>query len=161
MKRFARAIVPFLATLSLAEAAGEAAFPLEALLVPEGESVTEGQAAALLRSPTLLEHQKTYLVDLAAYRLADKPAARHRQLFREGIIAERRLQENEAQLSQVQTAVEQGRETLLLAGMVPGDAEVVAEGARRRLRPVVMTARIAGFGLVPLLLASGPGSEIQ
>jgi heavy metal efflux system protein len=39
--------------------------------------------------------------------------------------------------------------------------EVVVEGARRRLRPVLMTASIAAFGLVPLLFASGPGSEIQ
>lgn len=39
--------------------------------------------------------------------------------------------------------------------------EVVVEGAMRRLRPVMMTASIAAFGLVPLLFASGPGSEIQ
>ncbi|MCD7100368.1 CusA/CzcA family heavy metal efflux RND transporter [Stenotrophomonas sp. MMGLT7] len=38
---------------------------------------------------------------------------------------------------------------------------VVREGALRRLRPVLMTATITAFGLVPLLLASGPGSEIQ
>ncbi|MCZ7654231.1 MAG: efflux RND transporter permease subunit [Rhodocyclaceae bacterium] len=40
-------------------------------------------------------------------------------------------------------------------------AEIVVEGAKRRLRPVLMTASIAAFGLVPLLFASGPGSEIQ
>lgn len=39
--------------------------------------------------------------------------------------------------------------------------EVVTEGALRRLRPVMMTATICAFGLVPLLLATGPGSEIQ
>ncbi len=39
--------------------------------------------------------------------------------------------------------------------------ELVVEGAKRRLRPVLMTASIAAFGLVPLLFASGPGSEIQ
>jgi cobalt-zinc-cadmium resistance protein CzcA len=38
---------------------------------------------------------------------------------------------------------------------------VVREGAQRRLRPVLMTASIAAFGLVPLLFATGPGSEIQ
>jgi cobalt-zinc-cadmium resistance protein CzcA len=36
-----------------------------------------------------------------------------------------------------------------------------ADGAQRRLRPVLMTASIAAFGLVPLLFATGPGSEIQ
>jgi cobalt-zinc-cadmium resistance protein CzcA len=39
--------------------------------------------------------------------------------------------------------------------------QVVREGSLRRLRPVLMTASITAFGLVPLLLASGPGSEIQ
>ena len=38
---------------------------------------------------------------------------------------------------------------------------VVTEGAVRRLRPVMMTATTCALGLVPLLLASGPGSEIQ
>jgi cobalt-zinc-cadmium resistance protein CzcA len=37
----------------------------------------------------------------------------------------------------------------------------VFEGAVRRLRPVLMTASIAALGLVPLLFADGPGSEIQ
>jgi cobalt-zinc-cadmium resistance protein CzcA len=40
-------------------------------------------------------------------------------------------------------------------------AEAVRRGAERRLRPVLMTASITGFGLVPLLFATGPGSEIQ
>jgi heavy metal efflux system protein len=39
--------------------------------------------------------------------------------------------------------------------------EVVVQGARRRLRPVLMTASITAFGLIPLLFATGPGSEIQ
>jgi cobalt-zinc-cadmium resistance protein CzcA len=38
---------------------------------------------------------------------------------------------------------------------------VVVEGAQRRLRPVLMTAAITAVGLVPLLFATGPGSEIQ
>jgi cobalt-zinc-cadmium resistance protein CzcA len=39
--------------------------------------------------------------------------------------------------------------------------QIVLEGATRRLRPVLMTASITAFGLIPLLLASGPGSEVQ
>ena len=39
--------------------------------------------------------------------------------------------------------------------------EVVRQGALRRLRPVLMTASITALGLLPLLLATGPGSEIQ
>ena len=48
----------------------------------------------------------------------------------------------------------------LVARGVPID-EVVSEGALRRFRPVMMTASITAFGLIPLLLATGPGSEIQ
>jgi len=39
--------------------------------------------------------------------------------------------------------------------------QTVRQGAERRLRPVLMTASITAFGLVPLLFATGPGSEIQ
>lgn len=39
--------------------------------------------------------------------------------------------------------------------------QVIFEGAKRRLRPVQMTASITAFGLLPLLFATGPGSEIQ
>ena len=37
----------------------------------------------------------------------------------------------------------------------------VFEGALSRLRPVLMTASIAALGLVPMLLATGVGSEVQ
>lgn len=39
--------------------------------------------------------------------------------------------------------------------------EAVREGAALRLRPVLMTASIAIFGLVPMLLSSGVGAETQ
>ena len=45
------------------------------------------------------------------------------------------------------------------AGMSRDD--IVLEGSLRRLRPVLLTASITAFGLVPLLFATGPGSEIQ
>ena len=39
--------------------------------------------------------------------------------------------------------------------------QAVRKGAERRLRPVLMTAMIASFGLLPLLTSTGPGSELQ
>ena len=39
--------------------------------------------------------------------------------------------------------------------------EAVFRGALSRLRPVLMTAAIAALGLIPMLLATGVGSEIQ
>jgi cobalt-zinc-cadmium resistance protein CzcA len=39
--------------------------------------------------------------------------------------------------------------------------EAIIRGAELRLRPVLMTALVASLGLIPMLLATGPGSEIQ
>jgi len=39
--------------------------------------------------------------------------------------------------------------------------EAVFRGALSRLRPVLMTASIAALGLIPMLLATGVGSEVQ
>ena len=39
--------------------------------------------------------------------------------------------------------------------------EAVERGAKLRLRPVIMTAATTSLGLIPLLLATGPGSEVQ
>ncbi|MBC7364322.1 MAG: efflux RND transporter permease subunit, partial [Candidatus Aminicenantes bacterium] len=40
-------------------------------------------------------------------------------------------------------------------------SEAVLTGARNRLRPVLMTASTTLLGLLPLLFAQGPGSEVQ
>ena len=39
--------------------------------------------------------------------------------------------------------------------------DAILKGAELRFRPILMTASVASLGLVPLLLATGPGSEIQ
>ncbi len=40
-------------------------------------------------------------------------------------------------------------------------SEVIIVGSARRLRPVLMTASLTAFGLLPMLFATGAGSEIQ
>ena len=42
-----------------------------------------------------------------------------------------------------------------------GLGEAVKTGAMLRLRPVLMSATVASRGLIPLLLATGIGSEVQ
>ncbi|WP_052179044.1 efflux RND transporter permease subunit [Methylophilus sp. Q8] len=54
-------------------------------------------------------------------------------------------------VSHFQQLAEQGMDT----------SKIAYEGAKRRLRPVLMTASITAFGLIPLLFATGPGAEIQ
>ena len=48
---------------------------------------------------------------------------------------------------------------LMAEGMPLRDA--VREGALRRLRPVLMTALVAGLGFVPMAFNTGIGSEVQ
>ncbi len=39
--------------------------------------------------------------------------------------------------------------------------DAVIQGAADRLRPVLMTAMVAGFGFIPMAFNTGPGSEVQ
>jgi len=39
--------------------------------------------------------------------------------------------------------------------------ELVSKGTQLRLRPVVMTALVAIFGFIPMMLSTGVGAEIQ
>ena len=39
--------------------------------------------------------------------------------------------------------------------------EAIRQGAKRRLRPVLMTALVASLGFVPMALATGAGAEVQ
>lgn len=45
------------------------------------------------------------------------------------------------------------------SGVSPSEA--IAQAARARLRPVLMTALVAGLGFVPMALSQAPGSEVQ
>ncbi|CAH1206561.1 Cation efflux system protein CzcA [Candidatus Nitrotoga sp. BS] len=49
--------------------------------------------------------------------------------------------------------------TLREKGM--SQSEAVIQGCRQRFRPVLMTATVAMLGLIPMLFATGPGSEVQ
>jgi len=42
-----------------------------------------------------------------------------------------------------------------------GQDEAVKKGCQQRFRPVLMTATVAMLGLIPMLFANGPGSEVQ
>jgi cobalt-zinc-cadmium resistance protein CzcA len=42
-----------------------------------------------------------------------------------------------------------------------GLTEAILDGAQQRLRPILMTAIVAIFGLLPASLATGLGSDVQ
>jgi cobalt-zinc-cadmium resistance protein CzcA len=50
-------------------------------------------------------------------------------------------------------------ESLRRQGLSPREAAV--QGARNRLRPVLMTAAVASFGFIPMALSTGAGAEVQ
>jgi cobalt-zinc-cadmium resistance protein CzcA len=53
------------------------------------------------------------------------------------------------------TSINQMRQS----GLTPRDA--VLGGARRRLRPVLMTAFVASFGFIPMAISTSTGAEVQ
>ena len=90
---------------------------VEALLVAEGEVVTEGQVLAKVRSPGLLKLQANYLETRTRRQLSSETLARDKKLYKEGIVAKRRLLETIATHKELLTAEERDRQTLLLVGM--------------------------------------------
>ena len=94
---------------------------LETLLVSEGQAVKAGEELARLRSPALLDLQRAYLQALADHRLALDQFKRDEALFKDGIIAERRLNESRNAYITARTTLASERETLRLSGFTDAD----------------------------------------
>ncbi len=99
---------------------------VEALLVAEGEAVAESQPLALIRSANLLDLQAAYLETRTRRLLSAETLARERALRAEGIIAERRLLESEANHRELVNAEARDRQALRLAGMPEGAMQQLA-----------------------------------
>ncbi|HEB92772.1 MAG TPA: efflux RND transporter periplasmic adaptor subunit [Gammaproteobacteria bacterium] len=130
---------------------------LESLLVAEGDAVKQGQALASILSPELLSLQRSYLQALSQLDLARSDWERDRQLLEEGIIAERRYQTTHAHYVQVRTEVEQGRQTLQLAGM---DRSALKRLAEARQLSGTLTVRSPLDGVVLERIAT-PGQRLN
>ena len=90
---------------------------IETLLVGEGEQLTAGQPLASLQSPRLLDLQGEYLEAYTRYDLARSAYSRDQQLYKEGIIAERRMLETKADYQESDASLARVRHLLELAGM--------------------------------------------
>ncbi|MBK1722625.1 efflux transporter periplasmic adaptor subunit [Thiocystis violacea] len=119
---------------------------LETLRVAEGEQVAAGQVIAELRSPDLVDTQSQYLEGLIRLELAESVLARDRKLLREGVIAERRLLESQAQQRELANLVEQRRQLLELAGLAAEDIATLTQ-TRRLSSTLPIHAPIAGVVL--------------
>lgn len=112
----------------------------------EGQAVHAGDPLLRIESPQLLEMQRAFLEARSKLTLARRNLERDRQLFEEGIIAERRLLEARARHEELSAAVDRHRATLRLAGMGE-DALKRLERARRLTSGLDVTAPIDGVVL--------------
>lgn len=116
---------------------------VEVLLVDEQQPVKAGQPLLRLSSPEYGDLQLKLLEAASKARLTGQTAARERQLFSEGIIPERRVQEANAANQEAAARLRFAEASLRLAGVDPaairkmGDAGNLQDG-------LVVRARSAG-----------------
>lgn len=130
---------------------------IEQVLVAENEAVRPGQALLRLASPELGELQLKLMEAASQGRLSASTVQRERQLFAEGIIPQRRVQEAEAAAAQNQARQRQSEAALRLAGIDGAAIGRIAAGGRM---DSVLTLRARSAGLVSEL-AVKPGQRVQ
>ncbi len=96
------------------------------LLVQQNQTVRAGTPLVRIVSPELGQLQLQLLKARARANLARQTARREQQLFDEGIIPQRRVQEAQANLSEGEAALQQGMAALRLAGMPTAAIDRVA-----------------------------------
>ena len=136
--------------------AAPAAGLVESVPVGPNESVHAGQPIARLRSTDLLEAQRTYLQALSAEELARQRLRRDEQMFRERIIAERRLLTTRADHDFARTTLQEREQMLALLGMAEEDIHTLRDG-RRMVAALVVTAPEDG---VVLELRTNAGERV-
>jgi membrane fusion protein, heavy metal efflux system len=136
--------------------AAPAAGLIEAVLVGPNEAVRAGQPIARLRSTDLLEAQRTYLQALSAEQLARQRLERDEQMFRERIIAERRLLTTRADYDYARTTLQERQQMLALLGMPEAD---IAELHDKRHMAAALTVNAPRDGVV-LELRVSPGERV-
>jgi RND family efflux transporter MFP subunit len=90
---------------------------IDALYVAAGEQVKKGQPLGHISSPDLLGLQRDYLQALTQNRLAKNTYDRDAELFKDGIIAERRYLTSKSAFEEVNALLNQRAQALKLSGM--------------------------------------------
>lgn len=124
----------------------------EHLEVAEGQAVRQGQPLAHIRSSELLELQRDYLQTLSQLQLAAHARQRDADLFKQGIIAQRRYQESEAAWQQLSATAAQQKAALKLAGLDAGELARLTQ-SRQLIDSLTLRAPIAGIVLEQKVVA--------
>lgn len=114
----------------------------------EGEPVRAGETLASLASTELLAEQRGLMTAQARLKLARDNAARDEKLFAEGIIAESRLRNSKAELTQAQAEYNGQRAVLRAHGV--GDRGLATAGAGNLSTSLGVAAPISGVVLEQL-----------
>lgn len=123
--------------------AAPAAGLIESFLVAPDEDVRQGDPIAHLNSSGLVEAQRAYLEAAAQESLARERLRRDEQLFKERIIAERRLLVTRSEAMLARSNFDERSQLLALYGM--SESEVATLRAARRLAStLVIRAPVAG-----------------
>lgn len=100
------------------------------LNVAIGDSIVKGQVLAHINSPELLSLQRQYLKANNDKKLAWASYQRDEKLFQEGIISNRRWQENRSRYSSFSATASESRQLLEIAGMSAKDIKILASKQR-------------------------------
>lgn len=106
---------------------------IEALYVPPDQAVRAGEPIARMRSTDLVEAQRYFLEALANDGLIREKLKRDEQMFRERVIAERRLLTTRAEAEAAAAVLSEREQLLSLYGMA--DAQLRALRENRRISP--------------------------
>lgn len=116
---------------------------VETLFVAPDEDVKEGAPIARLKSSELVEAQRAFLQAVADTNLAAEKLRRDEQLFKERIIAERRLIVTRAEAVQARSILDERRQLLALDGMADEEIEKLRK-ERKLASALVVRAPLAG-----------------
>ena len=90
---------------------------VDILKVSIGQEVKKGQVIAHLVSSDMVGMQSDYLQTLTKKNLAASALKRDAELFKDGIIAQRRLLETQSTYNELSAALAEKKQTLMLSGM--------------------------------------------
>ncbi len=123
--------------------AAPAAGLVETLLVAPDEDVKEGDPIATLKSSELVEAQRAFLHAMSDASLMAEKLRRDEQLFKEKIIAERRLIVTRAEASQARATLDERGQILALAGMTTREIDDLRKD-RKLASSLLVRAPIGG-----------------
>lgn len=119
---------------------------VDQLQVTAGQSVKKGQVLAHIISPELISMQREYLQSNTQKRLARQSLDRDEALFKDGIIAEKRLQTSQNSHLETAAQMNERRQLLKLSGMGDGSINQLEKSGRYQ-NGIALVAPISGVVL--------------